>query len=249
VRTGRTGGAAQGADPVPWRVKSPAGWRPGATTAAPVRATVLAAPAGAAGRPSLRADGQRSGPLWPAPSTRGAPVAIGERFGQAIVRHEALGHGRDQLAARRVEEADGPPRLTVEATWGPDVGSVRIEFHLRPCIDAKRSNRAGKSLASGGRRRSALQEARGWTRPELLVWLRAPRRNRTGDPILTIDALAVHTASQPLMSLHIRTGEKRCRKLHCGAERGRVCVVSGRFLARPTAVACHDASGHDQARH
>ena len=116
---------------------------------------------------------------------RGAPAAIGERFGQAIVRHEALGHGRDQLAAGRVEEADGPPRLTVEATWGPDVGSVRIEFHLRPCIDAKRSNRAGKSLANGGRRRSALQEARGWTRPELLVWGGAPRRNRTGDPILT----------------------------------------------------------------
>ena len=42
------------------------------------------------------------------------------------------------LRTERVEEADGPPRLTVEATWGPD-GSVHIEFHLRPCIDAKRS--------------------------------------------------------------------------------------------------------------
>ena len=40
---------------VPWRVESPAGWRPGATTAAPVRATVLAARAGAAGRPSFPA--------------------------------------------------------------------------------------------------------------------------------------------------------------------------------------------------
>jgi hypothetical protein len=27
------------------------------------------------------------------------------------------------------------------------------------------------------------------TRPELLVWCGAPRRNRTGDPILTMDAL------------------------------------------------------------
>jgi hypothetical protein len=37
---------------------------------------------------------------------RGAPATFGERFGQAIVRHEALGHGRDQLSAGRVEEAD-----------------------------------------------------------------------------------------------------------------------------------------------
>ena len=27
------------------------------------------------------------------------------------------------------------------------------------------------------------------TRPELLVWGGAPRRNRTGDPILTMDVL------------------------------------------------------------
>jgi hypothetical protein len=90
---------------------------------------------------------------------RAAPAAIGERFGQAIVRHEALGHGRDQLAAGRVEEADGPPPLTVEATWGPDVGSVRIEFQLRPCIDAKRSNRAGNLW------QTAVEGARPWRRP------------------------------------------------------------------------------------
>jgi hypothetical protein len=30
----------------PWRVESPARWRPGATTAAPARTTVLAVPAG-----------------------------------------------------------------------------------------------------------------------------------------------------------------------------------------------------------
>jgi hypothetical protein len=85
---------------------------------------------------------------------------------------------------------DGWKRLTTRhgsrsRQRGPDVGSVRIEFHLRPCIDAKRSNRAGKSLASGGRRRSALQQAGGWTRPDLVVCGGAPRRNRTGDPILT----------------------------------------------------------------
>jgi hypothetical protein len=207
VRTGRTGAPLRVPTRVPWRVESPAGWRPGATTAAPVRAMVLAAPAGAAGRPSLPPTGTGPARCGRLQAPRGAPVAIGERFGQAIVRHEALGHGRDQLAAGRVEEADSPPRLTVEATWGPDVGSVRIEFHLRPCIDAKRSNRAGKSLASGGRRRSALQQARGWTRPGLLVWGGAPRRNRTGDPILTIDARVVHDAVPHPSSLGICAGK------------------------------------------
>jgi hypothetical protein len=33
----------------------------------------------------------------------------------------------------------------------------------------------------------SMQEAGCWTRPELLVWCGAPRRNRTGDPILTMD--------------------------------------------------------------
>jgi hypothetical protein len=34
-----------------------------------------------------------------------------------------------------------------------------------------------------------MQQAGYWTRPELLVWGGAPRRNRTGDPILTMDVL------------------------------------------------------------
>ena len=33
------------------------------------------------------------------------------------------------------------------------------------------------------------QTDRGRTRPDLLVWGGAPRRNRTGDPILTMDVL------------------------------------------------------------
>jgi hypothetical protein len=48
------------------------------------------------------------------------------------------------------------------------------------------------------------------TRPELLVWCGAPRRNRTGDPILTIDAPVVHKASQHLTCPHDRAGESRC---------------------------------------
>jgi hypothetical protein len=41
----------------------------------------------------------------------------------------------------------------------------------------------------------------------------APRRNRTGDPILTIDAPVFHNATQHLTSPYIRAGEKRCRGL------------------------------------
>ena len=125
----------------------------------------------------------------------GAPAAIGERFGQAIVRHGGPGHGRDQLADRTVEEADGPPRLTVEATWGPDVGSVHIEFHLRPCIDAKRSNRAGKSLANGDRGAWPWQQARGWTRPVLLEQGEpAPESNRRPQslPLMLAAYVALH---------------------------------------------------------
>jgi hypothetical protein len=36
---------------------------------------------------------------------------------------------------------------------------------------------------------SGMEEAGRWTRPKLLVWGGAPRRNRTGDPILTMDVL------------------------------------------------------------
>ena len=90
---------------------------------------------------------------------RGAPAAIGERFGQAIVRHEALGHGRDRLAAGRVKEADGPPRLTVEATWGPDVGSVRIE--VQSSIVHRRKAIKSSWQISGKRRLPAFGHATG----------------------------------------------------------------------------------------
>src|SRR4029453_10026105 len=51
-----------------------------------------------------------------------------------------------------------------------------------------------------------IRQAGYWTRPELLVWGGAPRRNRTGDPILTIDARRVHNAVHPLTSPHIAAG-------------------------------------------
>src|SRR5215216_4247920 len=44
-----------------------------------------------------------------------------------------------------------------------------------------------------------MEEAGCWTRPVLLVWCGAPRRNRTGDPILTMEppGTAVRTAVLP----------------------------------------------------
>jgi hypothetical protein len=41
----------------------------------------------------------------------------------------------------------------------------------------------------------------------------APRRNRTGDPILTIDARVVHKPMQHPTSQHNHTGKRRCRGL------------------------------------
>src|SRR5215218_8330642 len=44
-----------------------------------------------------------------------------------------------------------------------------------------------------------MRQAGSWTRPELLVWGGAPRRNRTGDPILTMEppGTAMRTAVSP----------------------------------------------------
>jgi hypothetical protein len=44
-----------------------------------------------------------------------------------------------------------------------------------------------------------MRQAGRWTRPDLLVWGGAPRRNRTGDPILTIDARGVGLTAQHLV--------------------------------------------------
>jgi hypothetical protein len=72
-------------------------------------------------------------------------------------------------------------------------------------------------VAGSSTRRSAMQEARGWTRPGLLVCGGAPRPERTGDPILTIDAPVLHNAVLHLTSQHDRAGDRRCRGLRRGA--------------------------------
>ena len=60
----------------------------------------------------------------------------------------------------------------------------------------------------------------------------APRRNRTGDPILTIDAPQVHEATHHLMCPHNRAGERRCRGLRVGRREATCSAVSGKSLAR-----------------
>jgi hypothetical protein len=52
--------------------------------------------------------------------------------------------------------------------------------------DSQRTNRSGKSLANGSCRSSGHTTGRARTPLELLVCGGAPRRNRTGDPILTM---------------------------------------------------------------
>jgi hypothetical protein len=53
--------------------------------------------------------------------------------------------------------------------------------------ESQRTNRTGKSLANSGCRLLGVQPAGCWTRPELRCCGGAPRRNRTGDPILTMN--------------------------------------------------------------
>jgi hypothetical protein len=53
--------------------------------------------------------------------------------------------------------------------------------------DSQRTNRTGKSLANGGYGLLGMRQTGCRTRPELLVCGGAPRRNRTGDPILTMN--------------------------------------------------------------
>ena len=62
-----------------------------------------------------------------------------------------------------------------------------------------------------------MEEAGRDTRPGLLVWCGAPRRNRTGDPILTIDAPVVRNAAQHLTCPHDRQAEGGYRGLRDGA--------------------------------
>jgi hypothetical protein len=89
-----------------------------------------------------------------------------------------------------------------------------------PC--SKRTTQSGKLSGKRGCRLLITRQAGCCTRPELLAWGEAPRRNRTGDPILTIDAPTVHDAMQHLPYPYKRPGQRQRRDRHREAARG--CV-------------------------
>jgi hypothetical protein len=62
----------------------------------------------------------------------------------------------------------------------------------------------------------------------------APRRNRTADTILTIDAPEVHDAVQHLASPYNRAGERWCRGLGRGAWWGRVWQSFWQIFGTPS---------------
>jgi hypothetical protein len=75
----------------------------------------------------------------------------------------------------------GAPR-TLTTLWKP----TRTKRHIA-CSDDCTWRFSGKSLTNGGSRPTGMQQAGRWTRPDLWFWCGAPRRNRTGDPILTME--------------------------------------------------------------
>jgi hypothetical protein len=107
-----------------------------------------------------------------------------------------------------------------EHTESSECGSGRTQGHTTwrearlevasagdaPCL--KRTTQSGKLSGKRGCRLLITRQAGHRTRPELLVCGGAPRRNRTGDPILTIDARVVHDALRHLASPHNRAGGK-----------------------------------------
>ena len=102
---------------------------------------------------------------------------------QAAVGEERFG-GKLLIVTSAAEDSGN---LTI-AGGPPGVPPQRPRSRSSRCPhDARRTNRAGKPLANGGQPFSGRRQTGCWTRPELLVCCGAPRRNRTGDPILTMD--------------------------------------------------------------
>ena len=87
----------------------------------------------------------------------------------------------------------------------------------------QRTQQQSRRVLSLGRIPAAmcsLQEATGQPRVSISPGqpiCGAPRRNRTGDPILTIDAPVVHDAVRHLTSPHIHAGGRCCRRSCRGA--------------------------------
>jgi hypothetical protein len=100
---------------------------------------------------------------------------------------------------------------------------------IHPC--SKRTTQSGNR----GWRLLITRQAGCCTRPELLVCGGAPRRIRTGDPILTIDAPVVHEAMQPSPT-HATAQVRGASEGWVVGRREVTCsAVSGKSLARAPA--------------
>jgi hypothetical protein len=120
---------------------------------------------------------------------------LGHSTTVAAVRYQHVMADRDAAIARELNRLiEG--RVSAAMAW---------RWHAGPRAYPCQCDRPGVTLGLG-----------------LLVWCGAPRRNRTGDPILTIDARRVRNALRGLTCPHDRAGERRCRRLGRGAARG--CV-------------------------
>jgi hypothetical protein len=97
---------------------------------------------------------------------------------------------------------DAPPAQTLR----PGNRAARPDLRTTLCARMATQGVSGKSLANGSSGVSEHARAGCWTRPDLLVWCGAPRRNRTGDPILTIDGRPVQGTTRHLAPLYRTTG-------------------------------------------
>jgi hypothetical protein len=109
--------------------------------------------------------------------------------------------------------------------------------------DSQRTNRSGKSLANGSCRSSGHTTGRARTPLELLVCGGAPRRNRTGDPILTMaNGEFLPASSKSWIPREIAENPQ-----HAGGMRSTSAVVilgvpSGSFPILRAACCCPDAA-------
>jgi hypothetical protein len=207
---GRDWGRAQGATRVPGRVESPAGWRPGATTPRLFGPRFWLLLLGLLDDLPFLPTGTGPARCGRLQAPRGAPAAIGERFGQAIVRQRPLAMVVTSL------RPDGWKWLTARhgSRSRQRGGLTSGRSALSSIFDCASPQSDQIELANLWQ--AAVEGARPCNRPGAgpgMTCCGAPRRNRTGDPILTIDARMVRNAVHHLAYPRNRAGERRCRGL------------------------------------
>jgi hypothetical protein len=95
----------------------------------------------------------------------------------------------DELCSRKLGRRTGTPRAARDCSSGQSRIADGLVHHAASICDHVQRFLANfwQTVVQGS---PGMQEAGCWTRPGLLVCGGAPRRNRTGDPILTIRVAA-----------------------------------------------------------